>query len=768
MKKIVSLLLLIPAMMLNLQGQDKSFKASFIEAEYYMHVADYVSALRYYENLLSVDPDNSNLNFLCGFCLLKSGGDIQKTIHLFERAVQSADPSYKDGSYKERNAPMDSYFLLGRTYHINNQFDHAIESYAQYRRAIDKKNFAETEYVNAHIKACELGKSMINDPITVDMQPLGSNLEFNWDIYNPVVSGNDSILVFLSDRNNRKTLMVSEKKNNTWSKPLGINPQIGLPGNIYPVSLSYDGTELYIVHNDYFNADIYVSHHDGSRWSRAIKLNNNINTKYTESHACISREGTTLYFTSNRKGGIGGQDIYQAERISGDEWGDAVNLGHSVNTYYNEESPFITNQDQRLYFSSQGHNTMGGYDIFYSNKNVEGSWDIPQNIGYPVNSSDDDLFFNPGWEDGHALYTIKSGDPGSFKNIVTVRLPDREELYAEESSLDNEPPQVQAISLNLIPDETEKPAITFSSLGMYYILNNILFDYNEYSINEEVTRDVERITVLMRKYPEIDIELTGNSDALEAKGNNIELSGKRAEAVAQYLMSNGIDPDRISIKAAGESNPVAINQYEDGSDAPEGRKLNRHVSIKISNLSNDRIRVADIFVPDELVPREDKGYTVLLLKSDECVSNIPEEFLNEKVSTNIEYSYLYTAGQFEKKTEAVNYLNEVIDLGYPDAVIIEKKNMEHLTQDNFIPDRVGPLSFTIQIMALRLPREASYFKNFTMVKRFDCKDGLYRFVTGEYDSKEEARKELTGVRRKGYKDAFIMPVSHYAEMAIKK
>ena len=641
MKKLVFLLLLIPAMMLNLQGQDKNFKGSFIEAEYYFHVADYASALRYYENLLSIDPDNANLNFLCGYCLMKSGGDIKRIIILFEKAIQSADPSYKDGSYKERNAPMDSYFLLGRAYHINNQFDRAIETYTQYSRGIDKKNFAEIEYVNAHIKACELGKSMINDPITVDIQPLGSNLEFNWDIFNPVVSGNDSILIFLSDRNDRITLMMSEKKGNSWSNPLGINPQIGLSGNIHPVSLSYDGTELYIVYNDYFNVDIYVSHHNGSRWSQAIKLNNNINTKYTESHASISREGTTLFFTSDRKGGIGGQDIYRAERISGDEWGDAVNLGHSVNTYYNEESPFITNQDQRLYFSSQGHNTMGGYDIFYCNKDVEGSWDIPKNIGYPVNSSDDDLFFNPGWEDGHAFYAIRSDNTEGFKNIYTIRLPNKEELYAEESTLDNEQQQVEATSDNLPPDETEKPAVTFSSLGIYYILNNILFDYNDYSINEEVMRDVERIYVLMRKYPEIGVELTGHSDARGSTEYNVKLSNKRAESVARYLTSNGIDSDRISIKAVGESYPVAINQYEDGSDAPEGRDLNRHVSIKITNLSNDKIRVADIFVPDELIPREDKGYTVLLFQSEERENNTPEEFLNEKVSMAIEYSYLY-------------------------------------------------------------------------------------------------------------------------------
>ena len=715
MKSKILLLLVFTALMLNLHGQGKNFKRIFIEAEYYLLEDDYASALPLYENLLSTDPDNANLNFLCGYCSMKLGGDVNKIITLFEKAIQSANPSYKDGSYKERNAPMDSYFLLGRVFHINNQFDHAITAYTQYSSGIDKKNLAEINYVHAHIKACELGKSMINNPIVADIQPLGSNIEFDWDIYNPVVSGNDSILIFLTDRNDRITLMMSEKKGNSWSKPLVIHPHIALTGNINPVSLSYDGTELYIVNNDYFNSDIYVSHPDGSRWSRAVKLNKNINTKYTESHASISREGTTLFFTSDRKGGVGGQDIYRAERISGDEWGVAVNLGNSVNTYYDEESPFITNQDQRLYFSSQGHNTMGGYDIFYCNKNSEGSWDVPKNIGYPVNSSDDDLFFNPGWEDDHAFYAIKSDNPDGNINIFTVRIPYIAELYAEESTPYNEQQQVEATSFTPQPDETEKPRVTFSSLGIYYILNNILFDYNDYSINEEVMRDVERIYVLMNKYPEIGVELTGHTDDRGSNEYNIGLSTRRAKSVAGYLTSKGIDSDRISIKAVGESDPVAINQYEDGSDAKEGRKLNRHVSIEITNLSNNKIRVADIFVPDELIPKEDKDYSVLLLQSEERENNTPKEFLNEQVSM---------------ATESFN-----------------------------------PGSYTIQIMALKKPRDVSYFNNLSLVRRFDCKDGLYRFVTGEYDSIEDALKELPGVRRKGYRNAFIMSTSRYAVMS---
>ncbi len=774
MKHTILLFLLLPAFIPDLQSQDKNFKRIFMESEYYLLTAEYSSALQNYENLLLIDPDNANLNFLCGYCYLKSGEDIHRTIALFEKAVQGADPSYKDGSYKERNAPMDTYFLLGRAYHINNQFDHAIETYTQYSNGIDKKDFAEIEYVNAHIKACELGKSMVQNPVDMELLPMGNNLEFDWDIYNPVVSGNDSMLIFISDRKNSIYIMASEKQGDSWSKPLAINPQIGLTGKIYPVSLSFDGSELYFAFDDNFNMDVYVSHHEGNRWSRAVKLNHNINTKYTETHACISKNGQKLFFTSDRKGGVGGMDIYVSERISGDEWGEAVNLGHSINTYYNEETPFLTENDRRLVFSSQGHNTMGGYDIFYCNRTSDGSWDVPMNMGYPLNTTDDDLFFNPGWKEGEAVYAMKTEAAGEYLKIYNVQVPYTQEVPAEAGIEENEKVQEETAKTSASADTkssvvNQKPKSTFSSLGIYYILNNILFDYNESSINEEAKRDVERIYVLMRKYPEIGIELTGHTDAIGAIDYNQKLSNNRAQSVANYLISKGIDPQRISVKAAGETESVAINQYEDGSDAPEGRKLNRHVSIRITNLSNDKIRVANIFVPDDLIPIQDKGYSILLFQSSGRVTTTPEVFLDEQVSMiSTDNSYMYTAGQFDKKTDAVRYLNDVIDVGYPDARIIERRSLEQLIQSNSRADPFDSVCYTIQIMALKRDREASYFKNLKNVKRYECKDGLFRFVTGEYTQIDDALTQIPELKEKGYSHLMIMPCSRYVAMMVDK
>jgi len=582
---------------------------------------------------------------------------------------------------------MDTYFLLGKAYHINNQFDNAIETYEKYRRTLTPKNITEIEYVNAHIKACEVGKRMVSNPVDAIIEPFEGSLKYDSDIYNPIISGNGTILIFLSDRNHTVKIMISKRQGDSWSKPLAINQQIGLEGEAYPVSLSYDGSELYIVAEDKYNMDIFVSHYDGHRWTHAIKLNNNINTKYAETHACISRDGQTLYFTSNRKGSIGGLDIYMAIRISGDEWGEAENMGNAINTAFNEDTPFLTNNDSRLYFSSEGHSTMGGYDIFYCDKNPKGIWNFPTNVGYPINTADDDIFYNPGWDDSQALYAMESGDNNkSLKicrvqlyekqpeqlaaNPITRRSPDNRMTSTEESEIETNP---------LIPEEKEA-----SSVDVHYIFNNILFDYNQTSLDEDALRDVQRICVLMRKYPEIKIELTGHADAKGIKDFNMTLSRKRAQSVANNLKSNGIDNDRIIVQAAGESDPIAINQYKDGSDAPEGRRLNRRVSIKLTNFNSDKIQMADVFVPNELMISPEnlfqdnsatefsysQSYTIqiMALKKPRKVSYF-KNLRNVQRYKCSDGFYRYVTGEYDGIEEARMNLSAVRNKGYEDAMI---------------------------------------------------------------------------------------------------
>jgi len=787
--KLTSLLFL--TLMINVKGQEGgTFKSDFKSAENYYLIEKYPKALSYYERLLMNDPDNNNLHFLCGSCYLKIAGNLEKAIAHLEKAVQGVDLSYREGSYKERNAPQDAYFLLARACHINNEIDKAIHYYEVYRDSTKIRKFAEIEYVNAQIKSCELTMSMTNKPIHVQFYSAGESMNREFSSGNPVISGNDSMMVFLVDKPSNNIIMMVSRHGKDWSEPSILNNKLGLYGSFFPVSLSYDGSELYLARRDMIEADIYVTHFRNGRWSRIVKLNKNINTRYYESHACISQDGKALYFTSNRRGGQGALDIYKSERESGDNWGAAINLGSTINTHYNEDTPFISKNDSKLYFSSQGHITMGGYDIFYSNKAQDGTWTVPENIGYPLSTSDDDLFYNPGWNDFPGYYSSQLDSASTRKIIYAVRIEPIaevaiaevaiEEVATEEVAIEEvatEEVAIAEVAIGMLAkgeeeaEETEKIEETgvsaSSSLGDYYVLNSVMFDFDDYALNEAAILEVERMYIIMRKFPEIGIELTGHTDAKGSAEYNIRLSQQRAHIVGQYLLDRGISSDRIVARGIGELDPVAINENMDGSDAPKGRVFNRHVSIKINNLQHGKIQVSDMFVPDRLIPAQDKAYSVLLMESKDILDTIPEDLLGEKISLVMaDKRNFYTTGNFQRKTDAMNYLNDVIDIGFPDARMIERRELEELIRDQSEGDKFKPLTFTIQVMALRNPVDITYFRNLDSVTRFVGKDGFNRYVIGEYDSIEEALEELPVMRKKGYEDAFIMSINWYERISL--
>ena len=158
-----------------------------------------------------------------------------------------------------------------------------------------------------------------------------------------------------------------------WGTPRNMTLDLVVDGNCTTLSLSYSGDELYLFKDVDHVGNIYVSNYKNGKWSPMRKLNANINTQHYETHACVSADGTKLFFSSNRAGGYGDLDIYVSERVPGGDWGPATNLGPNINSRFNENTPFVTTDGNTLYFSSEGHNTMGGYDIFFSQKQSDGT-----------------------------------------------------------------------------------------------------------------------------------------------------------------------------------------------------------------------------------------------------------------------------------------------------------------------------------------------------------------------------------------------------------
>ncbi|MCB0755639.1 MAG: PD40 domain-containing protein [Flavobacteriales bacterium] len=382
-------------------------------------------------DLADLDPKNAHINYKIGRSYLLINGKKSEAVPYLEKAVASTSAKAKD-SYKETNAPLDAYFYLGRAYHLDSQFDNAIAAYRKYLE-VDKSVFKEKkEEVEWMIQTCLNGKLIVESPISAVKHNLGETINSIYDEYSAVVDATESMLIFTSRRPTStgglldlddkyyEDIFVSQKENGEWTKPVSIGKTINTEGHEATIGLSADGQELYIYRDDFGDGNIYVSQLKGSRWSEPVQLNDNVNSPFRETHATVSADGQTLYFTSDRSG-MGGMDIFRSKRLPTGDWAVAENLGEVINTKYDEEAPFIHPDGRTLFFSSKGHSSMGGYDIFFSIEE-NGKWSTPMNIGSPMNTADDEYFFVMSTDGKRAYYSSSSGEGFGGKDIYLVNL----------------------------------------------------------------------------------------------------------------------------------------------------------------------------------------------------------------------------------------------------------------------------------------------------------------------------------------------------------
>jgi len=402
------ILVILPCSAYTQSSVDK--KNIFTQAETYFLYEEYELANQLY--ILLDTPDNLNIKYKIGTCYLNIPGEKEKSVPYLEAAVRDASYDSKTTSYKEKRAPLDAYFSLGKAYMINNDLDKGLSTFETFRKLAketeDKGGMKNLEFIDQQIKACKDAIELRDRPLIFSKKILGNGFTEGAINENAAVSFDGNTIVYTERRGIVNAIFCSRKENGEWLPPVDITSQLGAGDDCSTCSLNKDGTEVYLYKTDNYDGVLYSSLYKDGSWTPIKKLNRNINTKYYESHAAVSADGKKLYFTSNRDGGQGNLDIYLSEKDAAGEWGPAVNLGDTINTPYNEDTPFITQNDSVLYFCSEGHTTLGGYDIFKSRKKGT-AWESPQNIGYPVNSGDDDKFFQP-WNNGrNAYYTFTTG-----------------------------------------------------------------------------------------------------------------------------------------------------------------------------------------------------------------------------------------------------------------------------------------------------------------------------------------------------------------------
>lgn len=386
--------------------EEVDVKDLYVEAEAFFLFQEYNDALPLYQRILREQPNNYNVTYKIGICYLNNPYQKQKAVNYLEKVINHTSIKYKGTSFKEQMAPIDAHFYLAQAYRKNNQLDKAIERFKYFKEILDPELF-DVDLVDDEIKSCEVAKKVQKSPVYKDFVNLGQPVNTRFSEINPVLSGDGKTLIFTRQLQFYDGIFLSRKTDDrNWTEPVNLTPDFGLDGNSYSTGISYDGTEIFAYRSDEYDGNIYTSKLVNGKWSVLVKLNANINTKYWESHASPSPDGQYLYFTSNRKEGYGGLDIYKSKRLADGDWGVPVNLGPIVNSPFNEESPFLSTDGNTLYFSSEGHSTMGGYDIFVSVLKGPQTWSRPQNMGFPINSTDDDIFYQPVKETHHAMYAM--------------------------------------------------------------------------------------------------------------------------------------------------------------------------------------------------------------------------------------------------------------------------------------------------------------------------------------------------------------------------
>jgi tetratricopeptide (TPR) repeat protein len=419
-KRVVFLFFTIVLIIPVYSQENRELQDSFLEAEYFLMNEAYPDALTNYLQLYEKLPDNSNLAYCIGVCYLNIPGKKNLSIEYLENATKNMSAKHKEGTLTQIAAPYDALFELGRAYRINYRFDKAKETFARYLETLLSDDSENIDFVKNEINVCDMAKDLIAKPIAYTEENVGDFFNDEKSNTNPLISADGKFFAFMVSLKFYDAVMFSKLINGKWTTPVNITPELQSDGDFYISCLSADGKLLFLSKDDHTNSDIYVSSYNGTSWSKASKLNRNINTKYWESHGFISGDGNQLVFASDRPGGFGGLDLYISRKVDGD-WGPAVNLGPEINTEFNEDRPFLINNSKTLFFSSQGHENIGGYDLFRSDLQSNGLWSEPKNLGYPINTPDDEIFFMP-IGDGKSGYYSKYKETGGFGKEVIYKI----------------------------------------------------------------------------------------------------------------------------------------------------------------------------------------------------------------------------------------------------------------------------------------------------------------------------------------------------------
>ena len=702
--KLINILFLILSATFTLNAQTKKeIEELYKDANSYYYFEDYEEALALFLRVYSKNPDNYNLCFKIGVCYLNIPGYKQQAIPYLEKAATQIKRHYNEQTIFETKAPYDALFYLGNAYFTNNQLDKAQRAYNKFGELIkDEKNW-NLAYYNHQLNTLKSSRVLQSYPVNFIRNNLGEQFNNRFANYNAVVSGDQSTLAFTTKQRFYQAIMVSKKLGDKWSNPVNITLDLQVDGNCSTLSLSNDGNELYLYKDDSQDGNIYVTHFLDGRWAPMKKLNETINTKYYETHACISSDGKKLYFTSNRKGGFGDQDIYVSERISGDVWGPAFNLGPVINTSMNENTPFISADGNTLFFSSEGHNNLGGYDIFYSQKKEDNTWSEPINLGYPINTTDDDLFYFPLGDGSQGLIALFDKDGFGEQDLynVDIFIPKYKRVIVTANDLLKV--QTDDKLKTIVIDTVNRSGIALIDVAKSEIpslldtkkVYKIFFNGREYELRDQAEKTKTIITQLQQPTKEEKISIPITTEKLITDSNITEEKDfstvqKRVVQLKDASDSSHTSKVQINLEVGNEIKSSQLSNSDKVTIA-ETNYLPEILSILSSNHSNGKM--VNVFQKDLLFPS-----SLLKLKINQLIQAVDsagntEEYLN----TFTRFIDLLCSSEFvtlknqsrtissNNRNQAFTYLfNQLLDKASPELKeFLEKTYQKYPTVNSF-------------------------------------------------------------------------------------
>jgi outer membrane protein OmpA-like peptidoglycan-associated protein/Tol biopolymer transport system component len=631
MKKIVLLLFLF-FLVENLDAQTSTVKkaqSGFEKAQEQLAANNYEQASLLLQEVVKADP-----HFQFAFVQL---ADLNRKLKLYDLAKQNYNNAAAlDGTLEPR-----FYYGFAEAEIYTGDYDKALKNINKF---ISTYKGNDPDFVNKakkYAKDCAFAIDALKHPVRYDLVNMGPEINSIHRDYFPSITADGNQLIFSRNINGNEDFYISALKDKSWSKPLPLSDKINTSKyNEGAQSISPDGMYLFFTGcnrpDGLGRCDIYVSHKNGKEWGEPFNLGAPINSSYWESQPAISPDGSTLYFVSNRPGGIGGYDIWKSNLKADGYWSAPENLGPEINTPYDEHTPFIHPDGKTLYFSSDGWPGMGSKDIFLSRTDESGNWSRPENLGYPINTFNEEtgLIVTPDGTYGLFSSNLKGGygdmDIYRFKmpddkkplpityvkgtvidkdsrafleaNVQVVDLKSKKVVYNDFTSPEtgeflavmpiggNYAFNVNAdgyvfYSANYQPDaaSVSDPIIISVSLdkltiGKHMVMRNIFFNTNEYSLLPVSVTELNTLKDLLKRNPGLAIEIQGHTDNV---GNNLineKLSLQRAKAVYTYLVENEIAPERLTFKGYGATRPIVAN------DTEAQRKQNRRTSFVVTKI----------------------------------------------------------------------------------------------------------------------------------------------------------------------------------------